>query len=115
MSDVAGWDGAKRIEGGEEVREADLVVMRDGTVSAVKRLPSGRAGAAEGTLDIDALESRDFFVVPPEATAALVIERLRGSRSMVGVVVGRDGGVLGLITKDSVVDTWADSNDIFPR
>lgn len=113
--DVAGWDGAKRIEGGEEVREADLVVMRDGTVSAVKRLPCGRAAAAEGTLDIDALESRDFFVVPPEATAALVIERLRGSRSMVGVVVGRDGGVLGLITKDSVVDTWADSNDIFPR
>ncbi len=113
-----GYDGLAGIAAAHGEGEPDVVVTRDGAIAGIVRLDAGvrravqEGGRAHG-LDLGSLAHGDFFTVAPDATATCVIERLRGSRAMVGVVVGADQAVLGLVTKDAVVDAVASSDETF--
>jgi len=110
-------------EHSDEDRLKHVVVTRGDKLHGVIRvnlgLRRGLAGADTGVTLAD-VANRNFTIVHDGEVAYDVIDRMWRKNAMMAVVVGGDGGarpenVRGVITKEHVADSVAQSMKIYPR
>ncbi len=93
-----------------------VVVMADGNIFGVIRVNTGlRRGleSAHTGVSLGDVASRNFIVVPQEQTAFDVIRRMWRSNAIMAVVL-RGDQIAGVITKEHVADSVADSIKAYP-
>ena len=94
-----------------------VVVTANGNIYGVIRVNTGlRRGleAAHTGVSLGDVASRNFIVVPEEETAFDVIRRMWRRNAIMAVVL-RGGVVAGVITKEHVADSVADSIKAYPE
>jgi chloride channel protein, CIC family len=94
-----------------------VVVTANGNIYGVIRVNTGlRRGleAAHTGVSLGEVASRNFIVVPEDTTAYEVIRRMWRRNAIMAVVL-RAGEVAGVITKEHVADSVADSIKAFPE
>jgi CIC family chloride channel protein len=100
-----------------------VVVTQKGRLFGVIRVNTGLRRGLETTntgVTLGEVASRNFVVVPEDEVAADVIRRIWRKHAIMAVVVRghgvpRGGDVAGVITKEHVADSVADSIKIYPR
>jgi len=100
-----------------------VVVTQKGRLYGVIRVNTGLRrglGATNTGVTLGEVASRNFVVVPEDEVAADVIRRIWRKDAIMAVVVRghgvpRGGDVAGVITKEHVADSVADSIKIYPR
>jgi len=94
-----------------------VVVTANGDIYGVIRVNTGlRRGleAAHTGVSLGDVASRNFIVVPEDTTAYEVIRRMWRRNAIMAVVL-RTGEIAGVITKEHVADSVADSIKAFPE
>jgi chloride channel protein, CIC family len=94
-----------------------VVVTANGDIYGVIRVNTGlRRGleAAHTGVSLGDVASRNFIVVPEDTTAYEVIRRMWRRNAIMAVVL-RAGEIAGVITKEHVADSVADSIKAFPE
>jgi chloride channel protein, CIC family len=94
-----------------------VVVTANGNIYGVIRVNTGlRRGleAAHTGVSLGDVASRNFIVVPGDTTAYEVIRRMWRRNAIMAVVL-REGEIAGVITKEHVADSVADSIKAFPE
>jgi CIC family chloride channel protein len=106
-----------------EGRLRHVVVTKRGRIYGVMRVNTGLRRGLEGAhmgITLGDVANRDFAIVDDDMIAVDVIERMWRKQAFMAVVVQRRGvprgeDVLGVITKEHVADSVADSLTINPR
>ncbi len=101
-----------------------VIVTKEGRLFGVIRVNTGLWHGLEGTdtgVTLGEVASRDFTIVEEGAVVSDVIERMWRKKAVMAVVVRRQGpgmprgaDVLGVVTKEHVADSVADSLTIYP-
>lgn len=96
-----------------------VVVTQDSHVVGVLRVNMDlrrAAGAAQAEVTLGELAQRNFTVVREDAAIFEVITRMRRKRATTALVLGRDGDaskVVGIITREHIADSVADSISLY--
>jgi chloride channel protein, CIC family len=93
-----------------------VVVTTNGDIYGVIRVNTGLRRGLEGAhtgVSLGEVASRNFIVVPEDTTAYEVIRRMWRRNAIMAVVL-RAGEIAGVITKEHVADSVADSVKAFP-